>query len=281
MTLEELLAEAGITEMEIMAYADGVLAPERRPVVRAALTKYPELMQLLESFLFTRGPLVEAYDEVLDAPVPETLLRPFQPPAQPPAPRRRRLAFLKDMLFGSPAGGFRRTAFALAAISTAVFAAWLLLSRSVGYDFATFGERGFVASPALQRALDETPMGKSARIGGGLSIIPQLTFSRRHEIWCREFEVVFGGGKHAGALACRRDDGAWSVGVGTEAERVDASPGEHTPAVRKSEILDGARRGIKDSNDMLSIEEEDGAIKDGWKRKPSKPREVDPPGQRQ
>ena len=56
MTLEEMLAEAGITEMEIMKYADGVLAPERRPLVRAALAKYPELMQLLETFIFTRGP---------------------------------------------------------------------------------------------------------------------------------------------------------------------------------------------------------------------------------
>ena len=79
MTLEEMLAEAGITEMEIMRYADGVLAPERRPVVRAALAKYPELMQLLESFLFTRGPLVEAYDEVLDAPIPARIMKLVQP----------------------------------------------------------------------------------------------------------------------------------------------------------------------------------------------------------
>ena len=79
MTLEEMLAEARITEMEIMRYADGVLAPERRPIVRAALAKYPELMQLLESFLFTRGPLVDAYDEVLDAPIPARILNLLQP----------------------------------------------------------------------------------------------------------------------------------------------------------------------------------------------------------
>jgi hypothetical protein len=278
MTLENMLTDAGITEMEIMEYADGVLAPERRPVVRAALAKYPELMQLLETFIFTRDRLKDVYDEVLELPPHEPLLTRLLPPVPPPAPRRRRgLGTLIDTWFGSPA----RTAFALAAVSAVVLAAWLLLIRPVGYDFATFGEKGFVASPELQRALDTTPMGKSARIGRGLSVKLQLTFSRQHEIWCRELDVMFGSGRQSRALACRSEDGIWSVAVGAEAQRIADSPGETGAAARRSGIVDGARKGIKDSNDALSSEEEDGLIKDGWKRKPAKSRDADPPGRPQ
>ena len=161
-----------------------------------------------------------------------------------------------------------------------VLAAWLLLSRPAGYDFATFGERGFVASPELQRALDTTPMGKSAPIGRGLSVTLQLTFSRQHEIWCREFDVVFGGGRQSRALACRSEDGIWSVAVGAEAQSVADTPGPGA-AARASGIVDGARKGIKDTNDALSDEEEDGLIKGGWKRKPAKPRADGPPSQPQ
>jgi hypothetical protein len=263
MTLEEMLAAAGITEMEIMEYADGVLAPERRPIVRADLAKYPELMQLLELFIFTRGPLKDVYDEVLKAPIPEALLDPLLPRVAPPAPRRGKLGVFIDTWFGCPA----RTAFALAAMSAVVLAAWLLLSRPAGYDFATFGERGFVASPELQRALDTTPMGKSTPIGRGLSVVPQLTFATRQKIWCREISLMFGASKQSAALACRGDDGDWRVKVTTEAERVHTSPNEHQPASRENEILDGARSGIKD-DDVLSAEAELDVIGGGWKRRP-------------
>jgi len=264
MTLEEMLAEAGITEMEIMEYADGVLAPERRPVVRAALANYPELIQLLETFIFTRDRLKDVYDEVLELPPHEPLLTRLLPPVPAPAPRRRRgLGILIDTWFGSPA----RTAFAFAAVSAVVLAAWLLLNRPTGYDFATFGERGFVASPALQRALDKTPMRKSAPIGGELSIVPQLTFATRQKIWCREISLMFGAGKQGAALACRGDDGDWRVKVATDAERVHTSPDEHQPASRENEILDGARSGIKD-DDVLSAEAELDVIGGGWKRRP-------------
>src|SRR6185503_19609685 len=107
--------------------------------------------QLLETFIFTRGPLKDVYDEVLKAPIPEALLDPLLPPVPPPAPRRRRgLGSLIDIVFGSPA----RTAFAFAAVCAVVLAAWLLLSRPAGYDIATFGERGNVASPQLKRVLE-------------------------------------------------------------------------------------------------------------------------------
>ena len=268
MTLEEMLAEAGITEMEIMEFADGVLAPERRPVVRAALAKYPELMQVLESFLFTRGPLKDVYDEVLNAPIPDPPLRLLRPPVPPPPPPRGKLGTLIDTVFGSPA----RTAFALAAMSAVVFAAWLLLSRPVAHDLATFGERGFVASSALQRLLDETPMRTSVRIADGLSIVPQLTFSTRRKTWCRELTLVFGADKQAGALACRGDDGDWRVQILTPASRRIVPPpdkaaiaGDEADEFKK--LLDAARDSIMDG-DALGADEEKRVIEDKWRPRP-------------
>src|SRR5262245_52643024 len=120
MTLEEMLAEARMTEMEIMRYADGVLAPERRPIVRAALATYPELMQLLESFLFTRGPLVDAFDAVLAAPVPARILNVLQP-------RRRQPSFLDWLNSASwPQLRFRTLAFAVAGLTAVTLLAWLM-----------------------------------------------------------------------------------------------------------------------------------------------------------
>jgi hypothetical protein len=269
MTLEEMLAEAGITEMEIMKYADGVLAPERRPLVRAALAKYPELMQLLEIFIFTRGPLKDAYDEVLKAPIPEALLDVLLPPVPPPAPRRRRgLVTLIDTWFGSPA----RTAFALASVCAVVLAAWLLLSRAAGYDFATFGERGYVASSELQLVLDTTRRGETARISKGLSIRPRSTFKTEQGTQCREIDVIFPNRMETAALACRGSDGAWRVPVistpptvpyDTAAKNKDKPPQQSGSAVDEgSEMLAGAKRQIGSRD--VSPEAEKTLIEKGW-----------------
>ncbi len=254
MTLEDMLTDAGITEMEIMEYADGVLAPERRPVVRAALAKYPELMQLLETFIFTRDRLKDVYDEVLELPPPEPLLTRLLPPVPPPAPRRRRgLGSLIDIVFGSPA----RTAFAFAAMSAAVLAAWLLLSRSAGHDFATFGERGNVASSQLKRVLEKTPQGEIAKISRDFSVRPRSTFDTRQGTRCREIDVIFPNGMETAALACRGSDGAWRVPVmptppiatyETATERQDGKkdkPQQSDPKVDEGlEMMMGAKRQI-------------------------------------
>ena len=271
MTLEEMLAEAGITEMEIMKYADGVLAPERRPVVRAALAKYPELMHVLESFLFTRGPLKDVYDEVLNAPIPDPPLRLLRPPVPPPRRHAEGSVPSSTQYLGLPRGRL----FAFAAISAVVFAAWLLLSRPVGHDLATFGERGFVASPALQQVLDETPMRVSARIADGLSIVPQLTFSTRRKTWCRELTLSFGDDKQAGALACRGDDGGWRVQVLTPPSRkinpIPPPPDKSTIAGDEADefkkLLDAARDSIMEG-DALSADEEKRVIEDKWRPRP-------------
>jgi anti-sigma factor RsiW len=68
MKLEELLAMAGITAQEIIAYADGVLGAERRQAVRDALAKYPDLLEVLAAKAGITAEEVMAYADGVLAP---------------------------------------------------------------------------------------------------------------------------------------------------------------------------------------------------------------------
>ena len=262
MTLEETLAEARITEMEIMRYADGVLAPERRPIVRAALATYPELMQLLESFLFTRGPLVDAFDVVLDAPVPARILNVLQP-------RRQPASFL-DWLNPAtwPQLRFRTPVFAVAGLAAVALLAWLM-NYAVRYDFIPPDRQGVAAPSTLQQALDATPMGTSVQLVEHLSFEPQLTFYSRLKLWCREFGLTYGNNAlWEGRLACRGTDGVWRVlrETGPLPPRPDWQPRDLQPAVGE-DALATARADLK-VGDVLGVEAEADLIKNRWQGKP-------------
>ena len=71
MNFDRVLAMAGITAEEVMAYADGVLAPHRRQAVSDAFVKYPDLLQLLEIYLVRFD---EPYDNLPNPPLPEQVL---------------------------------------------------------------------------------------------------------------------------------------------------------------------------------------------------------------
>ena len=76
-----------ISDEVLMAYVDGELPEEERKTLQAALARDAPLMQRLESFVFTRGPLLPAYNAVLSAPIPERISQ-LLAAAEPPVPRR-------------------------------------------------------------------------------------------------------------------------------------------------------------------------------------------------
>jgi len=264
MTLEETLAEARITEMEIMRYADGVLAPERRPIVRAALATYPELMQLLESFLFTRGPLVDAFDVVLDAPVPARILNVLQPRQQP--------AGFFDWLNPAtwPQLRFRTPVFAVAGLAAVALLAWLM-NYAVRYDFIPPDRQGVAAPSTLQQALDATPVGASVQLVEHLAFEPQLTFYSRLKLWCREYGLTYGNNAlWEGRLACRGTDGVWRVL--SETNPLPSKPDGRLPDWQPAgeDALGGlatARADLK-VGDVLGVEAEADLIKNRWQGRP-------------
>jgi surface antigen len=269
-TPDEKMPDEPMDRDLIMPYADGVLPPEQRAAVRDALASDPELMQEFESFLFTRGPMPRAFDEVLAAPVPERLLAAVRAPAPAPAPARSA---------GSRDGGpsllerigdlFRMPAFspavAIPAVLVAAAAGWLA-GTALHPDSVPPERRAHVAS-ALQKALEQTPSGSTANIADGLTLKPTLTFASV-QTWCRQYELDQGSALRSQGLACRMPDGNWRVLAVTEPEPRPAPPRPGTfEAAGNVDTLEDLRGALK-RGDVLKREEVEGLIKDGWSSKP-------------
>jgi anti-sigma factor RsiW len=99
-----------IPESDLMAYADGQLAPERRAAFEAALAADPGLAARLAALREQKAALHEALDPWLDEPIPARLLAAATPPVHPSAWQAWRpfLSLAATLLIGLGAGWFGR-----------------------------------------------------------------------------------------------------------------------------------------------------------------------------
>jgi anti-sigma factor RsiW len=74
-----------VTELDLHAYIDGELSPERAAAVEAAMASDPALAERVRDFQADKQALVDTYRRLADAPVPAALLK----AASTPPPRRR------------------------------------------------------------------------------------------------------------------------------------------------------------------------------------------------
>jgi anti-sigma factor RsiW len=74
-----------VTELDLHAYIDGELSPERAAAVEAAMAGDPALAKRVRDFQADKQALVDTYRRLADAPVPAALLK----AASTPPPRRR------------------------------------------------------------------------------------------------------------------------------------------------------------------------------------------------
>jgi anti-sigma factor RsiW len=81
-----------VTELDLHAYIDGELSPERAAAVEAAMAGDPALAERVRDFQADRQALVDTYRRLADAPVPAALLRAASTP-QPPRRRSRIIGF--------------------------------------------------------------------------------------------------------------------------------------------------------------------------------------------
>jgi hypothetical protein len=269
-------AVMAISDEEIMRYADGVLAAERRAAVRDALARDPILMQTLEGFLLTRGPLARPFDDVLAAPVPARVQSVLQPPpaAAIPPPRR-----LMDRLLARS----RVPMLAVAAFCGVLLGGWLVgfvihpvAPASDRYEFVTLGAPGLVASPALRRALEQTASGEKVDISEQLSVKPIATLRTRQGTWCREIELLSRKGLRARSLACRAGDGQWLVPVTTVDNKPYGIAGEappdatpDTPDHKTPDEMAAIREGAKQiiASEAVTAAKEKSLIEGHWREK--------------
>ena len=102
-----------VSDVELNAYADGQLAPERVATVEAALARNPELAMRVADFRAQSAALRDALDPVLAEPIPDRLLAAATPMASSDAGPVRRwaipaLAAAATLVLGLGLGWFGR-----------------------------------------------------------------------------------------------------------------------------------------------------------------------------
>ena len=257
-----------ISDEVLMAYVDGELPEEERKALQAALARDAPLMQRLESFVFTRGPLLPAYNAVLSAPIPERISQ-LLAVAEPPVPRRTTPSGGSSKLRRIVAGfwaPFLSPAAAIPVVVAGAAVGWLL-ARGAQTEFVSLDSRGgLVASVAMQAALESTP--KDVRAGAGSSLVlePTFTFATAKGGWCRQYRLFHRDGQAASGVACR-DQGVWRVIAQTPvAPRADTT-GKTVPAGEDEGVVGEIRSALKDG-DVLGRNEEAQLIRERWPDRP-------------
>lgn len=201
------------TDDELMAFADGELAGERRAALAEALLGNADLRGRVAALQTQRRRLSAAFAGVLEEPVPDRLTSLLSAPAvaaAPPkvvdlAPERAR----RDARRAGPSwaqwGGMA------ASVALGVVLGLQVVSRN---GDALVSEAGgqLIASGRLAKALGSQLAGEAA---GGVAV--QLSFVDKDGQYCRTFSV-----ERIAGLACR-DASRWTVQITTPAEPAASS----------------------------------------------------------
>jgi negative regulator of sigma E activity len=252
----------------LMAYVDGELPEDERKAVRAALAADQSLVERMQSFLFTRGPLLRPFDAVLASPIPErlsALLANAAPAPQRRAPGTSGSSKLRQIIAGfwTP---FLSPAAAIPVVIAGVAGGWLL-QQALNSDFVALDSRGgLVASAAVQAALETTPMKGQAAIGSQVTLEPTFTFATAKDGWCRQYRLTHRDGQSANGLACR-DHGLWRVIVQTPGALRPHSSDKTVPAGEDEGVVGEVRSAMKEG-DVLGREEEERLMREHWPARP-------------
>ncbi len=209
---------AEVTDEEIMAYADGVLANERLPAVREELANNPERMKTLEAYLKTKEAMAHALGPILVATVPERLRDTIHELAAAPAPARGLGALLRSAVGGHLFAKLRVPMLAVAALCLVFLGAWLGDYAKRTCQSATQSSCGGsreVSSLSHRYSVRSKRRRAGRRPSSPIAFrsSPSPRFAPTTGSWCREFDVLHGGRPGGRSLACRGNDGAWLVPV--------------------------------------------------------------------
>lgn len=230
----------------LLAFADGALTGEEADAVARHLETDEDARQLVDTFKRTAVLVSAAYDPVLDAPVPERLVKAAsgEPAAAAPSnvvPLRRRM------------NGWPKASVYLAPLAASVL---LAVGAVAGYRLAAVTPPD---SKGLQLAVGPLPAGAPiatilettasnmpvtpgrAAPTSAAELMVVATFYDRNGRACREFEVTFPPNGAAAdpalfaAIGCRNSEGRWSIeGAVHLAGGPSPSLGEFNPASGKS-----------------------------------------------
>jgi hypothetical protein len=181
------------TQEELMAYADGELAPEHMKRIEAALASRADLRAVVEDHRRTRAAALQAFDEMAKAPMSPELARVAASLSAPQA-RSAGRTILKPMLAWPAA--------AAACLVMGVFAGSLATASNDLIDWRD----GPSAGVRLARVLERSPTGEASGDKGRQAIVV-ASFKSGDGRFCRQFELGQGA---TDGVACRSDKG-WGI----------------------------------------------------------------------
>lgn len=243
-----------ITPEILAAFVDGELPPSEMRHVEAEIANNPDLRSYVEQQLALRREIHDAFDVVLEAPLPERLLA----TAERPDKGRKSAAELLQ-------GWLARHALAWSGI-----AALTALVLGLGVGLAVTGSRnanifpennGLIARGALETALNtqmtaQRQQAQLAKIG--------ISFRNKTGSYCRTFQI--GGTEPQAGVACHQG-GAWRIALLTQTTTDAGANAPYQPAA--SGMPDVVRSAITDmiSGTPLNAADERTALAAGWKSK--------------
>lgn len=217
-----------------MAYVDGELSAADRAIVEAALAKRPELWNRVRAFAQTRAPIQDAFQHVLDQPVPGRLIAAVtNPPGAAGSPHTLNPMETPDWLLAETSKRRRARSMPIGwamAACVAMLVAGGALGRASTDLFPLASRSGGVMASAtpfpvaagpVQQGLESIASGHAVTFSaagqgvqaGGMTI--QSTFRARDSRFCRQYELRAGSGgqqiEHYEGLACRGGNGQWTV----------------------------------------------------------------------
>lgn len=223
------------SDEELMAYADGELAPERLARLAEILPDRPDLARRIAVFARTSALAAESVKVGTDEPVPDKLKASVEAMIRKAAPAAATITPLRSRKATPSVSPFGHWAMPIAASFLAVVAG------AIGYWLASGGAPGQayyqvagIADPELAAVLSTLPSGEKARLKTGEEVSMTSSFYRGDQVLCREFAIARPDkGDHL-AVACRSAD-AWSIDLALRTG--GAAAGDYKPA-SSAETLD-------------------------------------------
>jgi surface antigen len=262
-----------VSDVELMQFADGTLDPEVRARVEAELARSQALRERLDAFVVTGRSLARLFDPLVEAPVPDRLLKTLMQPDGSTPQRQYRSGGalwqrLRDLIADSSVSAPWR-------LAPAACAAAVLGVVAVGAG-AIWGLRPSLpdslvgpTSEAMALALERTPSAGRSRFSlaarGNASLEPTFSFQHRDGRFCRQYEMALTGGKGFIGFACRSPDGSWIVerDVVASVRHDDGPDGIRTAGKPSVQAIEDAVEGVM-VGDPIEKDREQALIQGGW-----------------
>ena len=260
------MTDWGLDDDMLMAFADGELDAKEREAVEKAMAADEAIAQRVQMFIETRACAKEAFEPMLDEPVPDALAAKIKDMVAAseaasahadPGQVTDNVTVLKSKSDLAKPGGAPYWSLPLAASIALVAGAAAGFITGRGDDVQTGGTHlSMLNAPAFSRALESVASGDERPFEDGGRFRAIASFRDDGGTFCREFELDESNGSTVVGVACH-GGAEWQLRFSVVAGKTDAG---YAPA-SSLEALD-AYLGAVGAGEPLSTEDEAAALRE-------------------